>query len=70
MNAKDKPKLTLIDGGRESLCRQIVEDLLAFRTAEVRAKCDILRSRGQLQVVPPKADPISPWRRRRWTADS
>lgn len=49
-------KLTRIDGGRESLHREVVRDLLAFRTAEARAKCEILRRRGQLQVVP-KTEP-------------
>lgn len=51
MSGLAKPELALIRGGQERLWKEIIQDLLHFRSAEARRKCDLLRHRGSLRLV-------------------
>lgn len=51
MSGLARPELTLIPGGQERLWKEIIQDLLHFRSAEARRKCDRLSHRGSLRLV-------------------
>lgn len=49
MDSSNKPTLALLEGGQDAIHREIVQDLLHFRSAEARQKCDRLRWRADLR---------------------
>ncbi len=50
-SAREERGFILVSGGRDALCAQIVQDLLHFRGAEARRKCDLLKPRGKLRLI-------------------